>query len=164
VPSDLYRFAQSRVPPVSLKVNGIPVDATPESDGYVHLTRRWNTTVDSQESTANTIELRLPMPVQRVYAHENVKEDRGKVTLMRGPVVYCLEAVDHEGVDVERIVLPPTAELQTEYHSKLLGGVATVQGEARLDGGDPIQIRAIPYFAWCNRDKGSMIVWINETP
>ena len=35
------------------------------------------------------------MPVHRVYAHERVEADRGKVALMRGPLVYCLEAVDH---------------------------------------------------------------------
>ncbi|MHC4282727.1 MAG: hypothetical protein ACYSWZ_07140, partial [Planctomycetota bacterium] len=31
------------------------------------------------------------MPVRRVIAHPNVKADRDRVALQRGPLVFCLE-------------------------------------------------------------------------
>ncbi|NQU19952.1 MAG: glycoside hydrolase family 127 protein [Candidatus Nealsonbacteria bacterium] len=145
VPSDLYRFADTKVPPVTLKINGQAVDATPQSDGYIHLQRRWQ--------TDDTVELELPMPIHRVYAHEKVEENRGKVALMRGPIVYCLEAVDHPGVDVAGLTLPRDVDLRAEHRPELLGGVTVLRGKA---------LTAVPYYAWCNREKGPMTVWLDE--
>ena len=34
------------------------------------------------------------MPVERIYAHPDVQADQGRVALKRGPIVYCVEAVD----------------------------------------------------------------------
>ena len=82
VPSDLYRVGSPQVPAVGLKLNGQTADASPRTDGYVHLQRRWQ--------ASDLVELDLPMPVHRVCAHEQVKDDQGQVALMRGPVVYCL--------------------------------------------------------------------------
>lgn len=156
VPSDLYRFDNTKVAPVKLEINGQTVDATPTSDGYVHLTRHWQ--------AGDSVQLELPMPIQRVYAHEKLEEDRGKVALMRGPIVYCLEAVDHDGADVARMVLPCEIELRSEHRPGLLGGVTVVTGDASIDGQQPTTLTAIPYYAWCNREKGPMTVWIDESP
>jgi len=155
VPSDLYRFANARVAPVTLKVNNQPVDAAARADGYVHLARQWQ--------AGDIVDLELPMPIQRVYAHDNVEEDRGKVALMRGPIVYCLEAVDHDDADVERMVLPEDTDLSAKHRPELLGGVTVVTGAAHV-GGQPIALTTVPYYAWCNREKGPMTVWINEAP
>lgn len=153
VPSDLYYFEKNESPPATLKVEGRPSDVTPDEDGYVHLRRRWK--------PGDTIELDLPMPVRRVYAHEKVEADRGKAALMRGPIVYCLEAVDHGGIDVTRLVLPRTTALRAEYRPRLLGGVTAIISNALLDGRQ-CPMMAVPYYAWCNREKGVMTVWINE--
>jgi hypothetical protein len=155
-PSDLYRFADAKAPSVTLKMNGQPIDATPQADGYVHITRSWQ--------SSDTVELELPMPIQRVYANEKVEADRGKVALMRGPIVFCLEAVDHRELDVARLGLPRNAPLRAEYHSDLLGGVTVLRGSALTDGKQPVALTAVPYYAWCNREKGPMTVWINESP
>jgi len=157
VPSDLYRFADSKAPPVGLKVNGQAADASPKDDGYVHLQRRWQ--------AGDVVELDLPMPVHRVYAHEKVQADQGKVALMRGPIVYCLEAVDQPpGVDLSRLVLPRETALRAEHRAELLGGVTVVQGNALADAERPITLTAVPYYAWANREKSPMTVWIDETP
>jgi len=156
VPSDLYRFADANVPAVTLKVNGQAVDASLRKDGYVHLTRSWN--------AGDVVELHLPMPARRVYAHEKVEADRGKVALMRGPVVYCLEAVDHPGVDITTLALPPAAELTAEHRPNILGGVTVITGTAVTRSGQTCRLTAVPYYAWCNRAKGPMQVWIDETP
>jgi DUF1680 family protein len=87
VPSDLYRFENTSVKPLTLKVNGKSVDAGTKPDGYVHLKRKWK--------KGDVVTLDFPMPVNRVYAHEKIEADRGKVSLMRGPIVYCFEQVDN---------------------------------------------------------------------
>jgi DUF1680 family protein len=156
VPSDLYRFGDPKVPPVGLKVNGQVADPSPRDDGYVHLQRRWQ--------AGDVVELDLPMPVQRVYAHEKVQDDQGKVALMRGPIVYCLEAVDQPGVDLFRLVLPRETDLRAEHHAELLGGVTVLQGSARADAERPVTLTAVPYYAWANREKGAMTVWVVEAP
>ena len=154
VPSDLYRFASTKVPAVGLKVNGKKASASPQEDGYVHLQRKWK--------AGDVVELDMPMPVQRVYAHEKVKEDNGKVALMRGPLVYCLEAVDQPGVDLARLALPRESDLRAEHRDGLLGGVTVLEGKALADGQRPTTLTAVPYYAWQNREKGAMTVWITQ--
>ncbi|MGB2807061.1 MAG: beta-L-arabinofuranosidase domain-containing protein [Sedimentisphaerales bacterium] len=156
VPSDLYRFADSKVAAVGLKVNGKTIDATPEEDGYVHLKRSWKAT--------DVVELDMPMPIRRVYAHEKVLADRGKVSLMRGPITYCIEAVDNPNVDVLSAALPREAELRAEHRDRLLGGVTVLQGKGLDDRQRPVTLTAVPYYSWANREKGAMTVWINEAP
>jgi len=154
VPSDLYRFEDSTVKPVTLKINGKTVNANPASDGYVHLKRKWR--------KGDVVTLDLPMPVKRVYAHEKVETDKGKVSLMRGPIVYCLEAVDNGGVDFSKLQLPGSSDLQAQHRPELLGGVTVLQGKALSDG-KKVDITAVPYYSWANREKGAMTVWIDET-
>ena len=154
VPSDLYRFGETKVPPVGLKVNGQAAGASPKPDGYVHLQRTWK--------AGDVVELDLPMPIQRIYAHKKVKADAGKTALMRGPIVYCLEAVDHPDVNISRLVLPPKANLQAEHRAKLLGGVTVLKGKALADG-KSVKMTAVPYYAWANRERGAMTVWLDET-
>ena len=154
VPSDLYRFADSKVPAVTLKVNGEPHDVVPGADGYVHLQRNWQ--------VGDEVALELPMPVQRVYAHEQVKDDQGKVALMRGPLVYCLEEADQPDVAIPRLVLPQDAALRAEHRADMLGGVTVVTGQALDEGRRPFAFTAVPYYAWANRDKGAMTVWIQK--
>jgi DUF1680 family protein len=43
-----------------------------------------------------------------------------------------------------------------------LGGVTVLEGEALAEGGKPVKVTAIPYYAWQNRTKGAMTVWIPE--
>lgn len=154
VPGDLYRFGDTRVSAVSLKVNGRSLDAAPAADGYVRVQRSWQ--------AGDVVELELPMPVRRVYAHENLKDAAGKVTLMRGPMVYCIEATDQPGVNLTRLTLPKESELRATHRPDLLGGVTVIQGNAMADGKTPTALTAIPYYAWQNRDKGAMTVWIQQ--
>lgn len=154
VPGDLYRFADSKIAAVGLKVNARKVDATPKEDGYVHLKRSWKAT--------DIVELDLPMSINRVYAHKNVKADKLKVALMRGPIIYCLEAVDNPNMDVFNVALPREAELLAEYRDRLLGGVTIIQGRGLDNNQSPVTLKAVPYYSWANREKGAMTVWINE--
>jgi DUF1680 family protein len=144
----------------TLTVNGErqPVTA---SKGYVTLSRQWK--------AGDSVKLVLPMPVQRVYADPHVKADVGRVALMRGPVVYCLEGVDNGG-SVRNLVLPKEAKLEASFEKDLLTGVTVIRGEAlkvTADDDDRQVIgrekfQAVPYFAWDNRKPGEMAVWLPE--
>ena len=154
VPSDLYRPSDAKVSPIVLTVNGEKTDAAPGEDGYVHLQRIWK--------AGDVVKLDLPMPTRRILANEKVEADRGKVTLMRGPMVYCLEAADQPDVNLTRLILPRAAEMTAKHRNDLLGGVTVLEGEALADGSKPVKVTAIPYYTWQNRSKGAMTVWIQE--
>jgi len=146
MPTDLYRFAKtaSDASP-SLTVNGARQSLTLEK-GYARLRRKWQ--------KGDVVELTLSMPVRRVLAHEGVAEDRGKAAIERGPIVYCLEAADNGG-RVADASLPLDAPLDHHFDRTLLGGVEVVTARS----GDR-QLVAVPYYAWNNRGKGEMAVWI----
>jgi DUF1680 family protein len=157
VPSDLYHSLDINTEQVSLKVNGNPV-AVDIVKGYAPIRRMW------QEG--DTIELNLPMPIRRVAANPKVKDDRGRIAIERGPIVYCFEGADNPK-GAANLVLPPDAKLQSEYHDDLLGGIVTIssRGQIRQAGNkvEDIDVVAIPYYAWAHRGKNEMAVWIPKT-
>ncbi len=108
------------------------------------------------------VELDIPMPAHRVYSHEKVQDDQNKVALMRGPIIYCLEAVDHPGMDLSRLALPQDTDLRAEHRDGFLGGVTVLQGKGLDDQQHPVTLTAVPYYSWANREKGVMTIWINE--
>jgi hypothetical protein len=139
--------------------------------GYLNLRRTWQNEDD--------LVLDMQMPVQRIYAHSKVTANRGRVALQRGPIVYCLEAMDN-GENLESILLPRTAALEYAYDPALLGGVVTVEADALREGSDSAEgqnsayltralalqnfrLKAVPYFAWDNRVEGDMLVWLRES-
>jgi DUF1680 family protein len=167
-PSRSFRFAfHLRIPgwcrsrPV-VRVNGTKLKEVKLVKGYVKIARTWK--------AGDTIQLELPMPVERVYADPKVKADVGRVALQRGPVVYCLEGVDNDG-RVRNLVLPRQAKLTAKYEKALLRGVVVIRGKAlavTLDKDDkrvtkPVNFRAVPYATWDNRKPGPMVVWLPET-
>ena len=73
----------------ALQVNGDEVDLASLLDkGYAKIKRTWR---DGEK-----IQLSLPMPVERIRTHPEVRATAGKVALMRGPIVYCLEEADND--------------------------------------------------------------------
>ncbi len=127
---------------------------------YLKLKRDWK--------PGDVVRLKLPMGVQRIYADQNVKANVGRVALMRGPIVYCLEGVDHSAGQVRNIVLPKSSKLEARFDSSLLGGVTILSGEAMAVINDqretqPVIIQAVPYSTWDNRAPGQMVVWLPES-
>jgi DUF1680 family protein len=108
------------------------------------------------------------MPVRRIVAIENVKENQNRVALQRGPLVYCFEHSDNDG-KVMDIVLPDKAIFKTAFNATLLDGIVSIQTQAPVAkisaGGLTVnsvnrKITAIPYYTWANRGKGQMQVWV----
>jgi len=161
VPSDLYRFAGAKKAPISLSVNREPV-AVSLVKGYAAIARDWK--------PGDVVELNLPMRVQRVMANAKVAEDRDRVALQRGPIVYCAEWKDN-ATSVRNMVLPDNASVTAAYQPKLLGGVVTLRADVKSLAYDATGkvvakdavLTAIPYYAWANRGKGEMAVWLPDS-
>jgi DUF1680 family protein len=159
VASDLYRFADALKESPALRVNG-KIASLKIEKGYASITRTWK--------DGDTIALDLPMPVRRVVANTEVAADRGRVALERGPIVYAAEWPDNPGGRVRNLMLPDGAPLAVEFQPALLNGVEVVRSKAvalsyDAQGGvkkTEQDFTAIPYYAWANRGRGQMIVWI----
>jgi DUF1680 family protein len=154
----------------ALRVNGAPVDLAAALDrGYARIERDWR--------DGDRVDLDLPMPVERRYAHPAVGADLGRVALTRGPLVYCVEGVDN-AVPPDALALPRNAPLSTGQQADLPGMVVLrgIGVRAQEDGWDGALYRpeppenretpvvAVPYFAWANRGGGPMRVWLREAP
>lgn len=153
----------------TIAVNQQPVTPLTIERGYAVLAREWR--------TGDTVDLNLPMPVQRMVAHPLVEENRGLVALQRGPLVYCFEACD-QTESLDSMSVPVSAELATVRAPHLPGGVVGLQGTGeiapdRVWTGQLYQpsvptrrvpVTAIPYFAWDNRAAGAMRVWLPIVP
>jgi DUF1680 family protein len=157
IPSDLYKFNVSHSKKVEIRINGNPANYSMEN-GYAVLTKTWK--------KGDVVEIDLPMDIKRVVANEKVGEDRGKVALQRGPIMYCAEWPDNNGM-VSNIVLPDNVSLTSEYKPEMLNGVTIIKGEVsaiHVNSDTDVSTRtqpfmAIPYYAWAHRGKGEMIVW-----
>jgi len=153
---DLYQFKQPPGKDVTLKVNS-QAQALNMQKGYAVISRTWK--------SGDKIELDLPMSVRRVYAHPSVEADVGRVALQRGPIVYCVEAVDN-GPSLKHVYLPAGAELTAEHRGDLLGGLTVIKAagmKRTLDGEDQkVDLLAVPYYAWDHRQAGEMMVWLPE--
>jgi DUF1680 family protein len=154
-----------------MTVNGRPwLQALPlVPASYADLHRTW--------SPGDVVELTLPMRVRCIQAHPLVEEARNQVAFQRGPIVYCLESTDLPGdVRVLDVAVPRKFDLTPRFDPALLGGLAVLEGRAeatrerpwsgglyrerRVDDSRAINLRLIPYYAWANRGRSEMTVWL----
>lgn len=154
---DLYRFLQPDGPAPAITVNGEAVRMTLDR-GFARITREWR--------RGDVVHVYLPMPVQRVLAHDAVEPNRGRLALQRGPLVYALESIDN-GPALDRLTIPHDADITATFRADILGGIEVLTGEGiESTGSDPRPrpFVAVPYFAWANRGKGEMQVWTRYRP
>jgi DUF1680 family protein len=136
-----------------VSLNGAVMEDISATSGYAQITRRWQ--------PGDVIELDLDMPVQRVVSHPFAGATRERVALQRGPLVYCLEGVDHPAL--QDPILPRDASFQLQPRPDLLGGVSLIT--TRAADGSPLT--AIPYYAWDNRPAPDaaqdwLLVWLRQ--
>ncbi|SDW15932.1 hypothetical protein SAMN05518855_1001466 [Paenibacillus sp. CF384] len=135
----------------SLRIGGEKVQALPIR-GYLEVKRNW--------TAGDVIVLELDMPVEIVRARSEVEENRGRVALQRGPIVYCLEEVDNANLAFDDGSITDRDAIYVDHELELLGGITVLTVSSREAGGTPL--RFIPYYAWDNREAGYMQVWIRE--
>ncbi len=152
VPSELYRYLGAAAPAPTLAVDGRPVPIALDR-GYAVVARTWR--------PGDVLTLELPMTPRRVVADERVADDRGRVALERGPLVYCAEAADNAGAVLD-LVLPDDAAVRAKSRPELLNGLSVLETTAVTPDGKPKPLVAIPYYAWSHRGPGEMAVWLRR--
>jgi DUF1680 family protein len=163
LPGRLYRF-ESESGPATTTVSGDGAGDTAYTDDFdFAVGRTWK--------DGDRLRVQFEMPVERLLADERVEALRGRVALQRGPLVYAFEGLDQPHPAVADFVLADDAVFTPEWRENLLGGVTVLRGPARLatrrengtrELGEPFTATAIPYFAWANRGKTPMSVWVQR--
>jgi uncharacterized protein len=163
IPGGLYKFTDKSDDHVKILVNGKPV-LTFTKDGYTGIKRKWK--------TGDKITLDIPMPVRKIVADERIADDRDKVAVQRGPMIYCAEWPDNSDGKVLNLMIRKDAAFDEEFVPDLLQGTEIIrtsgnQTKRTLDGkvdtlpSEPITL--IPYAFWNNRGAGQMMVWLPVT-
>jgi DUF1680 family protein len=152
-----------------VQVNGAAV--TREiSRGYAAIRRQWK--------KGDTVQVSLPMEVQRLAGHPKVLPTQGKVAVRRGPLIYSFEQADNRAA-LDTVVLPQRATFKAQFDPNLAGGVVKLTAEGLMHKGadwtgrlyqpldvspaTPVTLTAVPYAVWGNRGLGQMIVWIDSS-
>jgi DUF1680 family protein len=152
-----------------LMINGEATHlAAVTADGYARIEREWQ--------PGDRIDLTLPLEPRVLRAHPAVRQDAGRVAVMRGPLVYCLEGADN-GSGLNSILLGAGAgQARTATLPDLGGAIAidlhVLREKAETWGEDlysektpeaePATARLVPYHLWDNRQPGEMLVWVRE--
>jgi DUF1680 family protein len=151
-----------------IKVNGkMPYNYIDRKNGYVGLKENWD--------AGDKIELVMDMPATLIESNPLVEETKNQVAVKRGPIVYCLESSDLPDQGMFDVAIPASIKLQSSPMKIENGNVMALIGEARLlQNNDwkntlykevnttvkPVKIKLIPYYAWANRGKTDMTVWL----
>lgn len=151
----------------TLKTDGQETEAVIQDNGYIYIERNFKDGV--------VLEVELDMEPRFVQSNRRVHYNAGKVAIIRGPLVYCIEEADNGkylselSVDIQKGL--------TEKESDELGTCVVLEGKGirRKNGTEgeelyalcaieeePVDIKAVPYFLWNNRGLGEMQVWINR--
>ena len=167
VPSDLYAFNDDIFSTYEVSVNGQRVEGELEN-GYLVINRNWK--------KGDVIRIHFDMPVRTVVANPRVSDDRGRIAVERGPLVYCAEWADNEGINPHHLLLArqPKFEVEASYGIQNTEGdgktfnvtaitaqaqEASVTPEGKLTAKD-VRVKLIPYYAWNHRGAGKMDVWL----
>ena len=170
VPSDLYQFADKETPSYSVTVNGKTVEADLSANkGYLPV---------KNIRKGDVVRIHFDMPVRTVIANQKVADDKSKVAVERGPLVYCAEAADNNGEPVLRAVMgkKPTFNVvdnysiqNTETKNAPAFTVKAIKTEGQIlnDNADGISLKnctltLIPYYAWNHRGANQMNVWFYQ--
>lgn len=150
----------------SINVNGQPAEYRVQRC-YAVVKREWK--------AGDKVVFQMPLQVERIQANPEVKMNRGRLALQRGPIVYCLEGADN-GPNVRSMAVTRGSPIEAEFNKDLLGGVTVLRGTAEVrddaawigelyrtaDSALAVPFTAVPYYAWDNREPGPMVVWIPE--
>ena len=179
VSSDLYTYIDGKKTGYSISVNGqnieLSADDVKNNQGYAVISRKWK--------AGDVVSVHFDLEPRIVKANYEVKDDRGRVAIERGPVVYCAEWPDND-FDINNMVLNQrqsftlgslpvqnfmpndgsAAKLSTVASQNITTLTADAQelsydAQGRLQTKD-VKLKLIPYYAWCHRGSGNMKVWL----
>lgn len=160
IPGNLYRFDDNIPSQVVIKVNGKEIN--PKSDkGYIILNQQWK--------PGDVVNVEMPMEVRKVAADSRVEDDKGKISIERGPIMYCAEWPFSPDSKVLNLLFDTNASYTSSFNDTLYNGIeviTTTVREAKYIDKNQIEkselkpITLIPYYAWNNKGPGEMSVWL----
>lgn len=103
--------------------------------------------------------------IKIMKCNPKVRSNTGKVAVMRGPIVYCLEEIDN-GADLHLLSL--AKEPDFVYHNNIItakGFRERITNEALYyeyseAEEEEVRLKFIPYFRWACRGENEMCVYI----
>ncbi len=113
---------------------------------WIKLSRRFN--------PGDEIKLSLEMPIRMLKQDKRVPGCGGKFALSRGPLVYCLESIDHS-FNVLDVKIRPES-LKAVFEANIMDGTWVIKGLTAASH----EVTFIPYMLWGNRGPGKMSVFV----
>jgi DUF1680 family protein len=178
-PSEPHEFTlYVRIPSwahgASASVNGKPQTGVKAGE-YLAIRRTW--------AAGDAVKLGFPMSTEAIASNPRVAENRGRVAVRRGPIIYCMEELDQPtGVTFADVSLDLSprggTEFQHDYKAEMLDGIVVLHhrggvlesasadealyGPANLAAPKTrlTDISLIPYYVWANRQSCAMQVWV----
>ena len=144
---------------IAVMVNGKEVIAKYEN-GYLSIDKDWK--------KEDSLEIIFGMQTIMVKAREELKQDKGRIAIQRGPIVYCIEGADNNG-KAWNVIIPGNTKFETIDYKVLDESVKALTAEVPVItvGEDGLSLKtekkkiiAIPYYTWANRGKNEMQVWL----
>jgi DUF1680 family protein len=145
LPGGLYTYLNAAKVTPTLSVNGKKVAAKIQ-DGYFIIKRNWKKN--------DVVDVDFPMEVREVKANEKIVDDRGKISLEYGPIVYAVEEADNK-LNFDGIGISANTTFKVKSQPAMLKGIYTIEGSSTKGN-----FTAIPYYSWSNRGIGKMKVWL----
>ena len=149
-------------------INGKKQTVTSKPGSYAELIDKWK--------KGDRIELILPMEAQLVEANPLVEEVHNQVAVKRGPVVYCIESAD---IPANRKIFDYTIPAKSQFKLQTIhiadSKLCVLEGKVELTPNESwtgqlyrpintkketVSLQLVPYYAWGNRGKGDMSVWL----
>ena len=161
VPSNLYQYTDGKRLGYTITVNGQTVAAKVTEDGYYTINRKWK--------KGDKVQIHFDMEARTVRANNKVEADRGRISIERGPLVYCAEHPDNT-FDIMGALMNQNPEFslgKTEIAGTTVQTIVTDAQTLSFDKQGKLQttdhkLTLIPYYAWCHRGSGKMRVWLPQ--
>lgn len=151
-----------------IMVNGKKRNYDCKPGSYAELSEKWR--------KGDEIRLIMPLETRLIEANPLVEENRNQVAVKRGPIVYCIESAD---IMAERKIFDYVIPAESKFRLRDItisdAELVALEAKALLIPNEPwtghlyrqlnsrkkpVMLRLIPYYAWGNRGKGDMSVWI----
>ncbi len=160
VPSDLYCFADGKTTGYTVTVNGQKAESELQN-GYFVIDRKWK--------KGDVVSVSFDMEARTVKASDKVADDRGRICVERGPLVYCAEWADND-FDVFKFAMDKKPEFSVVDRPDLINGIVQLTTEGTALSYDAAgktvsksaRLTLIPYYAWNHRGAGKMLVWLSD--
>lgn len=132
--------------------------------GYAVMRRRW--------SAGDVLKVEWEMEPTWLAAHPRVFDNAGRLTLTRGPLVYCAQALDlgfapqwflaDPSIEAERVDIEDLVALEVHGARDVVLDDESIYRTPENDALEEASALFRPYYSWNNRGRTEMQVWVRR--